>query len=804
MPEQSSRNSVLFQNVEQVLGRREQLSTKLETLSHVLGKLVDHDYYGIVFNASYTHEMSEISTALSSRIRDTDATFCTVSLQEMGSEPKVLSCKDISSFFSGIGASFPLRESLAHCAVVPLSVDGLLGLFCVFRRSLFSDIELEQISLFSAQLANAIVFHLYSLQEGRIKSLPFEESKDYYESMIHTTEDMIFTVSLEGRFVFANRKVTEIMGSDLVGKHFEEVVVPGYREKVKEEFEKRKKGKTSSGYRIQAFDKSSERVWLEINSNPLFKNGQIVGVCGSARDITHQMQIEQQRTHLTMIANDILQRKNLTEIMETVAIAIREHCGFQRVLISLLDDNFEAVHLAFAGLTEEEKAQAYQRHLSPEQRRSIFQGKFKVGHSYYIPHDQTPWRELGVQSRMSPEQMKDWHPDDFLFIPFYGEEKKAIGLISVDDPIDGRAPTAEALAPVELFATQAAIAIENARLYEQISHHAEDLESKVVQRTRAREALLETNYLLRGTTSWDKGMKIILEGITKGLGFENAELFLINESKKILENIAVVGTEKKQDISLNDMGYVAAQCVAQKKPINVKDASEHVSKQIDPVLESFAWVPIMTQDEVLGVISVYNQISGRPISDEQLDDLLLFANQAAHFVESTRFLFSPVVENTLPTEMKYRLESGESYLVESAQPAEAFDIFRDAVTHGIQGFSICRMHPKKVRHKFDLKRTPILWLSTIEAEDTVDPKDLAKINHMLNEFLKRASESILLVEGLEYLIIQNNFEKVVKALHSLNDYVTMSNSRLLVPINPKTLSEKELSILEKEFMVFKK
>jgi hypothetical protein len=281
-------------------------------------------------------------------------------------------------------------------------------------------------------------------------------------------------------------------------------------------------------------------------------------------------------------------------------------------------------------------------------------------------------------------------------------------------------------------------------------------------------------------------------------------LFLINESKKTLENIAVIGTEKKKDISLNDMEYVAAQCVAQKKPINIKEASKSVTKQIDPVLESFAWVPIMTQDEVLGVISVYNQTTGRPISDEQLDDLLLFANQAAHFVESTRFLFSPVVENTLPTEMKYKLESGESYLVESAQPTEAFDIFRDAVTHGIQGFSICRMHPKKVRHRFDLKKTPILWLSTIEAEDSVDPKDLAKINHMLNEFLKRASDCILLVEGLEYLIIQNNFEKVVKALHSLNDYVTVSNSRLLVPINPKTLSEKELSILEKEFMVFKR
>ena len=241
-----------------------------------------------------------------------------------------------------------------------------------------------------------------------------------------------------------------------------------------------------------------------------------------------------------------------------------------------------------------------------------------------------------------------------------------------------------------------------------------------------------------------------------------------------------------------------------KIPINVKNASTdpRVGKQIEPVLEAFAWAPIVIQDEVLGAISVYNLESKRPISDEEVDDLVLFANQAAHFVESTRFLISPVAESILPTAMKYKIERGESYLVEGKEPAEAFEIFKDAVTHGIQGFAICRIHPMKVRRRHGLKKTPILWLSTIETDNSVDPKDLAKINHILNEFLKRASNSIILLEGIEYLTIQNSFGKVIKALHSLNDYVIMSDSRLLVPVNPKTLEKKEVSILEKEFNVF--
>jgi PAS domain S-box-containing protein len=624
--------------------------------------------------------------------------------------------------------------------------------------------------------------------------------KRYYETIIQTTEDIIFISDLDGKILFCNRKAREIMGSDCLRKSFYDMIIPEDRDRGKKKFTSQIQGITSP-FKIQILGKQSKKIWLEISSTPLYYRKKMVGICSSARDISEKMQLEDQRHHLTVIANDILQRKDLDEILNTVAQTIRNYCGFRRVIISLLDEGFHTSNVAFAGLSEKEKTLALQRHLTPQQRRSILSDAFRIGQSYYIRHDQVPWKQAGVQSTLNPELMKDWHPDDYLFIPLYGAQKRVIGLISVDDPSDGKAPTEDTLAPVELFATQAAIAIENARLYAQISQYAELLESKVVERTYKREALLETNYRLRETTSWEKGMKIIIEGISKGFEFENAEIFLVNEPRNVLENIAVLGSEKKPDISLDNLDYVAAQCVAEKIPINITHASKNprVKQQIDPVLENFAWVPILTQDEVLGAISVFNRTSEIPISQEELDDLLLFANQAAHFVESTRFEINPAVENTLKSEMKYSLDGGESFLIENSQLDKSFDIFLDCVTHGIQGFSICRTHPKKIRRRYGLKKTPILWLSTSGAENSIDPKDLAKINHIINEFLKKVSNSVVLLEGIEYLIIQNDFDPVIKTIHSLNDYITISNSRLLIPVNPKTLSEKELSILEKEF-----
>ncbi len=645
------------------------------------------------------------------------------------------------------------------------------------------------------------------ITERKIIEEALRESEARYKALFDKSLYSVYLNDLEGNFIDANEAALNLLGytkEELPSLSFAEILEKDQIPKAFEVIEEiRKNGFQRKPVEYKLKKKNGKHVWVETEASAIYRGGTFYAIQGIARDITERMQIEQQRTHLSQIANEILQRKNLDDILDTVAHAIQNYCGYGRVIIFLLDEAFEPTHLAFSGLTETEKAEALRHHLSPEERRSIFQEEFKVGESYYIPHHEVPWSDAGVKSKMKPEQMRGWHPDDFLFIPLYGEGRKVVGLISVDDPADGKAPTAVSLAPVELFATQAAIAIENAWLYNQISEYTELLESKVRERTRKREALLETGYRLRETTSWDKGMQIIIEGITQGFGFESAEVFLINEARKILENIAVIGEKKRNDIPLNDLGYAASRCVAERKPVNIREASKdpRVKKQIEPIMESFAWIPIMTQDDVLGAISVFNKKSGKPISNDDLDDVVLFANQAAHFVVSTRSLITPAVEKTLSSKMKYDLRAGESYLVEDTQPAEAFDIFLDAVTHGIQGFSICRIHPKKVRHKYGLKKTPILWLSTIGTEDAIDPKDLAKINHILNEFLKRAEDSVILLEGVEYLIIQNSFDKVIKALHSLNDYITIFGSRLLIPVNPKTLDERELSILEKEFRV---
>jgi len=81
-----------------------------------------------------------------------------------------------------------------------------------------------------------------------------------------------------------------------------------------------------------------------------------------------------------------------------------------------------------------------------------------------------------------------------------------VGILSMDDPVDGRKPTRESLIPLELFLHQAAITIENAQLIEnlrearkQLEKYALQLEQKVEERTRelkkSQEELLKAQRL---------------------------------------------------------------------------------------------------------------------------------------------------------------------------------------------------------------------------------------------------------------------------------------------------------------------
>ncbi len=169
-----------------------------------------------------------------------------------------------------------------------------------------------------------------------------------------------------------------------------------------------------------------------------------------------------------------------------------------------------------------------------------------------------------------------------------------------------------------------------------------------------------------------------------------------------------------------------------------------------------------------------------------------------HHLSPSSDALEPGKEDSIDEEMKYDLERGLSYIIKEETPRRAYDVFLDFLTHGSPGFCITREFPEKIRNKYKLTKTPILWLSKSGRENSIKPTMLGNLYHLLENFLKRADNSIVLLSGLEYLITQNNFTQVLKFIQLINDQIAIHNSILLVPISHLTLEKRDLKNVERE------
>jgi predicted amidophosphoribosyltransferase len=143
------------------------------------------------------------------------------------------------------------------------------------------------------------------------------------------------------------------------------------------------------------------------------------------------------------------------------------------------------------------------------------------------------------------------------------------------------------------------------------------------------------------------------------------------------------------------------------------------------------------------------------------------------------------------------LEQSFTYLIKEEKSERSYHLFERALTKGMKGFCVTRNYPLKIKAKFNLGETPILWLSNVGKENSIRPKDLEKLSVSLEQFLSQ-EKGIILLDGLEYLITNNNFLTVLRLVQSLRDQVAINHSILLLAMNPSTLDAHELNLLEKE------
>ncbi|MGB2581532.1 MAG: DUF835 domain-containing protein, partial [Thermoplasmata archaeon] len=118
-----------------------------------------------------------------------------------------------------------------------------------------------------------------------------------------------------------------------------------------------------------------------------------------------------------------------------------------------------------------------------------------------------------------------------------------------------------------------------------------------------------------------------------------------------------------------------------------------------------------------------------------------------------------------------------------------------------KGLMITRVFPERIREEYHLQVTPIIWLTESTGDRKIPPTSIALMTDALIRVMEGNPNSIVLVDGVEYLLTFNDFNRVLRSLDSLNETTWITKSRLIIAINPKAFDSKQIAMLERDRIV---
>ena len=159
-------------------------------------------------------------------------------------------------------------------------------------------------------------------------------------------------------------------------------------------------------------------------------------------------------------------------------------------------------------------------------------------------------------------------------------------------------------------------------------------------------------------------------------------------------------------------------------------------------------------------------------------------------------------DESVRTGLPMDIEKGVCYLVKEKKPDVSYRLFEVLLEQKLPGLVVTRQYPERVRRERGLTEARIIWLSHTPGEDFHNPTAIGTLAKVLQKFIEdNGGEGVILLDGLEFLIINNGFLQTLMFVEHVNEFIMQHRGILLLPVSPETLEEKELALLERNLKV---
>ena len=428
-------------------------------------------------------------------------------------------------------------------------------------------------------------------------------------------------------------------------------------------------------------------IYIEIAANPIIQNNEVIGASLFGRNITDRKQTEQiiaknqkdlmEINRIGLIANSTL---DLDALLDLILKSVVKTLNAQVGMIFLKDpDQNQFKWGASLGLSE--------AFITDFKNRPIRFGEgltgtiAKTGEPIYIPENSSNDSRV-VRSVINKEGL-----NSFIGVPvFAGDE--VIGIMNILT----RPPallSKDNLHTCAAIGSQIGLAIRNASLFEE-----RKIAQEAVQKSNQRlESLLKISRQITSNINQEEIMQMIVDNAIRIVGLETGAVYLKKDEATIklsATSPALPGNfpDDLRIALLSDHPHIGKAMETGKQVLLADSSSAKLTPEEQKIidlrkLKTTLYLPIQIRGKTIGVLILSSTETPRIFTNEELNLLQGFANQAAHIIDNVRN-YAELKKHAIELEAQIRhREEAERDLIDAKENAEESNRLKTAFINNI-------------------------------------------------------------------------------------------------------------------------
>lgn len=499
-----------------------------------------------------------------------------------------------------------------------------------------------------------ITGHVQPQQGASQNERPAEQSEETYRYLVENINEIIFTTDLNGVITYVSPVTEELDGpsqDQLLGKSFHALVYPKDRPSVEASLERVLKGEINTfEFRIEL---RGELHHIRVYLRPILQNDEPTGFLGVASDITERRQVEQalerrasQLAVLNYIGEQIASTIEIQKVLDSATHLIQKHFGYYQIGIFIPDWDREALYMrsssgAFSDLFPADY------HLPFGQGIAGWAGENK---SVLLAND------VRVEPRYCNPFPNQIMTRSELAVPILIGDELA-GVLDLQSP-QINAFDENDVRVMKTVANQIAIAMENARLYEEVRRQLSERELQENMLRIHRDLLIR----LSSAKNLEEMLRVTVETLTTELNADQVALWLVDWEGNSVR--PVIGSPKNHPGPPSPLDRGITGLVARDgRPALITNVEQDDKHGLLPETNSLLCVPLILDRKVIGVISLESKASNAFTHDD-LNLLSTLSNSLVVLIERAR-LFEEVERARMELENRAaELEKANARLLE--------------------------------------------------------------------------------------------------------------------------------------------